>query len=124
MIYALAAQAVLAIHFGFIVFVLIGGFLALRWRRLPLLHLPALAWGVTVEFSGWTCPLTPLENLLRGLSGAAGYSGSFIEHYLLRLIYPEGLTREVQIALGVTVLVLNAIAYGLWWTRRRPGQKL
>ena len=91
MLYRLAADAVLLLHLGFIVFVLLGGLLALRWRRAPLLHLPAVVWGVYIELSGGLCPLTPLENRLRVLAGQAGFEGGFIEHYLLPLIYPASM---------------------------------
>lgn len=115
----LAADAVLVLHLAFIVFVLLGGLLALRWRRAPWLHLPAAAWGVYIELSGGLCPLTPLENSLRRAAGEAGYAGSFIEHYLLPVIYPAGLTQEIQYLLAAIVLGMNALAYGWVWGRRR-----
>jgi hypothetical protein len=115
-----AADAVLLLHAGFIAFVLLGGLLAWRWRRAPWLHLPAAAWGLFVEATDRICPLTLLENALRVSAGQAGYRSSFIEHHLLGLIYPEGLTREVQWTLAAVVLVVNAAIYGaLWWRRRR-----
>ncbi|MBA3593502.1 MAG: DUF2784 domain-containing protein [Pseudomonadota bacterium] len=113
------ADAVLLVHLLFIVFALGGGLLALRWRWMPWLHLPALAWGATVEFTGWTCPLTPLENALRQAGGAAGYAESFIERYLLPLIYPGALTRELQFVLGGALLLINAVVYALVWRRQR-----
>lgn len=113
MAYRLAADTVLLAHAAFVVFVVLGGLLAWRWRRAAVLHLPAAAWGAWIEFSGGICPLTPLENRLRHAAGQAGYEGGFVEHYLLALIYPEGLTREVQIALGVAVIVINAAVYGV-----------
>lgn len=103
---------------GFILFVLFGGLLPLRWPRLAWLHLPAVAWGCAVEFLGLPCPLTPLENRLRRAAGDAGYSGGFVEHYLLPLIYPAGLTPAVQWILGAIVLLLNLIAY-LYLLHRR-----
>lgn len=115
----LAADAVLVLHLAFIVFVLLGGLLALRWRRAPWLHLPAAAWGGYIELSGGLCPLTPLENSLRRAAGEAGYAGSFIEHYLLPVIYPAGLTQEIQYLLAAIVLGMNALAYGWVWGRRR-----
>jgi hypothetical protein len=118
MLYRLAADAVLVAHLGFIVFVLFGAVLALRWRWLPLLHLPAAGWGVFVEVSGRLCPLTHLENALRSAAGQAGYAGSFIEHYLLPVIYPAGLTRELQFVLAAAVVLVNAGVYG-WVIRRR-----
>lgn len=121
MLYRLAADAVLLLHLGFIVFVLLGGLLALRWRRAPLLHLPAVAWGVYIELSGGLCPLTPLENRLRALAGQAGFDGGFIEHYLIPLIYPAGLTRDTQLVLAGVALFANLAAYGfvLWHRRGR-----
>jgi hypothetical protein len=113
------ADAVLLLHLMFIVFAVGGGLLALRWHWMPWLHLPALAWGVTVEFTGWICPLTPLENALRRAGGAAGYTESFVEHYLLPLIYPAALTRELQLVLGGALLLINAVVYALVWQRRR-----
>jgi hypothetical protein len=119
MIHRLAADAVLLLHLGFILFVLLGGVLAVRWRWAPLLHLPAAAWGVYIELSGGLCPLTPLENRLRIAAGDAGYAGGFIEHYLLALIYPAGLTQDVQYVLAAIVVGVNALAYGWVWRRRR-----
>ncbi|HHW63928.1 MAG TPA: DUF2784 domain-containing protein [Rhodocyclaceae bacterium] len=118
MIHRLAADAVLLLHLGFILFVLLGGVLAVRWRRVPLLHLPAAAWGVYIELSGGLCPLTPLENRLRIAAGEAGYAGGFVEHYLLPLIYPAGLTQDVQYVLAAIVVGVNALAYGWVWRRR------
>jgi hypothetical protein len=119
MISSWLADLVLLVHLLFIVFAVGGGALALRWRWMPWLHLPALAWGATVEFTGWICPLTPLENALRRAGGAAGYAESFIERYLLPLIYPGELTRELQFVLGGTLLLINAGVYALVWRRRR-----
>jgi|SRR5688500_13996224 hypothetical protein len=117
-----AADAVMAVHFLFIAFALLGSFLVLRWRRVLWLHLPALAWGAYIELSGNICPLTPLENHFRELAGQGAYYGGFITHYLGPIIYPAGLTRSGQyLALGVLVTV-NLIGYGLvlrrW--RKRP----
>lgn len=117
MMYRWLADLVLVVHLLFIAFVVAGGFAALRWPRLAWAHVPCLAWGALIEFAGWICPLTPLENQLRAAGGEAGYSGGFIERYLLPVIYPGALTREIQIALGVTVLVLNAAAYA-WLAHR------
>lgn len=111
MLYRLTADAVLLIHLGFLAFVLLGGLLAWRWRWVALAHLPAAAWGVFVELSGRICPLTHLENALRLRAGQAGYSGSFVEHYLLGIIYPAGLTREIQMLLAIVVLLVNAAIY-------------
>ena len=111
MLYGLLADAVLLVHLTFILFVVVGAFLVLRWHRLIWLHLPAVAWGVGVEIAGKICPLTPLENHLRRLGGEAGYSGGFIEHYLIPVIYPENLTRTTQIALALAVAIINLAAY-------------
>ncbi len=111
--YALLANAVLLLHGLFIAFVLFGGLLAWRRPRLGWLHLTSVAWAVWVAWAGWICPLTPLENALRRAAGQAGYGGGFIEHYLLALIYPDGLTRGVQIGLGVGVALLNLAVYAL-----------
>jgi hypothetical protein len=110
-LYSLLADLVLLLHLAFILFVLLGGLLVLRRPRLAWLHLPAAAWGVMVELAGWYCPLTPLENRFRALAGEARYAGDFIQHYLLAAIYPEGLTREVQIGLGLIALLVNAALY-------------
>jgi hypothetical protein len=118
MLYRLAADAVLAAHLAFVLFVVCGGLLVLRTPRLAWLHLPAVAWGAFVELSGSICPLTPLEVTLRRGAGEAGYGGDFIEHYLVSLIYPAGLTRELQMALGAAVLLLNLIVYFILWRRR------
>ncbi|MYA34903.1 MAG: DUF2784 domain-containing protein [Gemmatimonadales bacterium] len=117
MLYRVLADLVLVVHFLFIAFVVAGGFAAVRWPRLAWAHIPCFAWGALIEFAGWICPLTPLENDLRVASGQAGYSGGFIEHYLLPVIYPGALTREIQIWLGLSVLALNAVAYA-WLVRR------
>lgn len=119
MLYSLLADAVLVFHFAFILFVGGGGLLALWWRRAPWFHLPIAAWGVYIELSGDVCPLTPLENDLRRMAGGEGYTGSFIEHYLLPIIYPSGLTRDVQLVLAALVVALNAGVYGFVWLKRR-----
>lgn len=117
--YRVLADAVLALHLAFVAFAVLGGLAALRWRWMPWLHLPALAWAALIEFGGWICPLTPLENALRRAGGAAGYPGGFIEHYLLPMLYPAGLTREVQWLLGGGLLLVNAVVYLLLLRRRR-----
>jgi hypothetical protein len=113
MLYRIAADGVLALHFAFVLFALLGGFLVLRSPGVAWLHLPAVAWAAFVEFTGRICPLTPLEVALRHAAGDAGYAGDFLEHYLLAVIYPEGLTSDVQIALGATLLVVNVAIYAL-----------
>jgi hypothetical protein len=123
MIYRLLADVVLLIHAGFVLFVVSGGFLALRWRRLPLLHIPAAVWGVLIEYSGWICPLTPLENALRARGGETIYHGGFVDHYATSFLYPAGLTRNVQLALGTTVLLVNAVAYGLLLDKIRKSRR-
>ncbi len=115
--FRLAADGALLLHLGFILFALLGGALAVRWRWMPLVHLPAGAWAIFVELTGRTCPLTYLENAFRIRAGQSGYSESFIEHYLLDVIYPAGLTREVQLVLAATVVVINIAIY-LWIARR------
>ncbi|WP_454723647.1 MULTISPECIES: DUF2784 domain-containing protein [Cupriavidus] len=115
------ADAVVVAHLAFILFVMFGGLLALRWPRLAWLHLPAAAWGVAVEWGGWICPLTPLENALRERAGQQAYGGDFVQHYLMPLIYPDGLTRHTQFVLGALVLLLNATIYAALWRWRRGG---
>jgi hypothetical protein len=117
--HAVLADIVLVAHFAFVLFVALGGLLVLRWPRAAWVHVPAALWGVAIEFAGWACPLTPLENRLRELAGQSTYEGDFIARYLMPLIYPEGLNREAQIALGLTALVFNAAIYVIVWRRRR-----
>lgn len=119
MAYRVGADVVVAIHFLFIVFVVGGGFLVWRWPRLRWVHLPVAVWGALIEFAGWTCPLTPLENALRRAAGDVGYGGGFIEHYVIPIIYPAGLTTAVQLVLGTLVVVVNVVAYGLPWLGRK-----
>lgn len=118
MLVSLAADLVASLHFAFVVFVVLGGLLVLRWPRLAWLHLPAVAWGASIELLGWICPLTPLENRLRHEAGLAGYEGGFVEHYLLPLLYPASLSRSVQVILGLSVLLINAVLYGSILRRR------
>jgi hypothetical protein len=113
------ADLVLLVHAAFVLFVVLGGFAVLRWPRLAWIHLPAAAWGAVIEFAGWICPLTPLENRLRGLAGDAGYQGGFVEHYLLALLYPAALDRSIQVGLGLAVIAVNLVAYGWVAARRR-----
>lgn len=123
MTYRLLADAVLLVHLTFIVFVVLGGLAVLRWPRLAWLHLPAVAWGAWIEFSGRICPLTPLETELRTRGGDATYQGGFIEHYVTALIYPEGLDRRQQVMLGAFVLLLNAAVYARLLLRRRRARR-
>lgn len=118
MLYGLLADFVVGLHVAFVVFVLIGGLLALKWPWLVRLHLPAAAWGAIVEFSGWLCPLTPLENWLRAQAGRGTYDTDFLGRYLLPLLYPADLTRDMQIVFGTIVLLVNAGVYALLWRRR------
>ena len=118
MIYRVLADSVLVFHLGFVLFVCVGGLLALRWPRVLWVHLPAALWGIWVEFSSTVCPLTPLENHFRRLGGEAGYSGGFIAHYILPVLYPSGLNPRVQIVLGVFVVLLNLSVYTVVWRRR------
>lgn len=118
-LYRLAADAVVALHLGFVLFVAGGGALALRRPRLAWLHLPAAAWGAGIELAGGVCPLTPLENRLRELGGQAGYPAGFVDHYLLPALYPAGLTRRVEIGLGIAVLLGNAAIYAAVVRRAR-----
>ena len=117
------ADAVLVVHALFIVFAVFGGLLTYKkgqWRKpLLILHLACAAWAATVVIMGWTCPLTPLEQQLRLAAGQQGFSSSFVEHYLLALIYPDGLTRGVQMALGAGVVVFNSLVYGVFFLKRR-----
>jgi hypothetical protein len=112
MLAAWLATLVVALHLAFIVFVVAGGFLVRRHPKLAWLHLPCAAWGVFIECSGGICPLTPLENLFRRRAGQAGYPESFLEHYLLALVYPDGLTQAIQLGAAALVLAANAVAYG------------
>lgn len=119
MLYRLLADLVVVLHCGFVLFVVLGGLLALRWPRAAWLHIPAALWGAGIEFAAGICPLTPLENHLRRLGGEAGYSGGFVEHYVLPVLYPDGLTRGVQLGIGIFVVLLNASVYLLVWRRSR-----
>jgi len=119
MLWKLLTDAVVLLHLGFVVFAVLGGFLAWRSPRIAFVHLPVLCWAVWIELSGRICPLTPLENRLRELAGEAGYSGGFVEHYALPVLYPLGLTRHIQWLLALALLLGNGIAYGLLIAGRR-----
>jgi len=121
MFFRLAADGALLLHLAFILFALFGGALAARWRWMPLVHLPAAAWALFVELTGRICPLTYIENDFRIRAGQSGYTESFVEHYLLDVIYPSGLTHEVQFVLAATVVVFNIAIY-FWIARRRQAQ--
>jgi len=119
MIYRLLADLVVITHLGFVLFVVLGGFLLRRWPRLIYAHVPAAVWGVLIEFAGWVCPLTPLENSLRARGGQARYEGDFIEHYIIPVLYPHGIHRSTQVALGLGAFAVNAIAYFLYFRHGR-----
>lgn len=126
MLPGLAADATLLLHLGFIAFALFGALLAIRWRWVPLVQLPAAGWGLFIELTGGACPLTDLENHFRILAGQGGYPESFVERYLLPVIYPAGLTRDIQFGLAAVVLAVNAALYGYLVARRlrsRPGRR-
>ena len=122
--YHLLANFVLVVHFLFILFMVAGGILALRWRWAPILHLPAIAWGVFVELSGGVCPLTPLENALRSAAGVSGYTGGFLEQYLVPVLDPADLSRSLQVLLAALAVLANTLVYAfvLWRLRRTPGR--
>jgi hypothetical protein len=115
--YSWLADLTLCMHAGFVLFVIFGGLLVLKWRWIAWLHLPAAVWGAVVEFSGWVCPLTPLENWLREQAGETGYRSDFVVYYLLPVLYPDNLTRDVQLMLGAAVLAINVSVYGWLWRR-------
>ncbi|WP_126456798.1 DUF2784 domain-containing protein [Sulfuriflexus mobilis] len=119
MLYSLAADVLLVVHFLFIGFVVLGGLLLLKWRRLIFLHLPAATWGALIEFRGWRCPLTPWEIQFRRAAGEAGYDTGFLEHYLMPLIYPANLNYDMQIVLGSFVIIINLLIYGWLGLRGR-----
>jgi hypothetical protein len=121
MIYRAAADGVLILHAAFVLFVTVGGLLVLRWPALAWSHVPAVVWAAFVEFTGRICPLTPLEVALRGHAGEEGYAGDFMEHYIVSLLYPDGLTRYTQTALGALVVAVNVLIYvavAMRWRRR------
>ncbi len=113
MTYRVLADLVVLAHTLFVVFVVVGGFMVWRWRWVAWLHVPCAVWGVMIEYQGWICPLTPLENALRTQAGLQGYEGGFVEHYVLPVLYPAGLTRPTQAILGSLVLAVNLIAYAV-----------
>lgn len=119
MYFRLAADAVLVLHLAFIGFALLGGLLAIRWRWMPLFHLPAVAWAFFVELTGRACPLTSIENFLRLSAGQSGYAQSFVEHYLLALLYPSGLTPSIQVMLAAGVAGVNFAIYSSLAFRRQ-----
>lgn len=122
MLYTLLADAVVLLHFGFVLFVVLGGLLVLRWRWIAWLHLPAATWGAFVELYLHICPLTPLENRLRAQAGLSTYGGGFIDHYIVPIIYPPGLTPALQAMLGIALVAGYVLVYGLAWRRSRGGR--
>jgi hypothetical protein len=117
--FRLLADATVLLHLLFVAFVVCGGLLALRWPRMMWVHLPAATWGALVECNGWICPLTPLENWLRDQGGGEVYTSGFIERYVLPVLYPTSLSRDVQWALGALVLLVNGIVYAVVFRSRR-----
>lgn len=117
--YRLLADLTLLLHLAFVVFAMVGGLLVLKWPRLAWLHLPAAAWGALVEFTGWICPLTPLETSLRAMGGESVSGSDFIGRYLLPVLYPTGLTGDLQVVLGMGVLAVNTALYTWLWRRRK-----
>ena len=116
---SLAADFLLLLHLAFILFVALGAFLALKWPRVAWLHIPCALWGMAIEFGGWICPLTPLEQHFLKLAGGAGYSGGFLQHYVWPIIYPDELTRGMQVGLGLAVLAVNLLVYGIMLARHK-----
>ncbi|MEZ4587840.1 MAG: DUF2784 domain-containing protein [Gemmatimonadales bacterium] len=123
MLARVAADLVVLVHLLFVVYVVAGALLVLRWPATAWVHLPAAAWGALIELTGWICPLTPLENRLRAQGGEAGYAGGFVEHYVLPVLYPDGLTSGTQRALGLLVIVLNLFLYSLVVRRARRARR-
>lgn len=117
MISRIAADFVVLLHFAFILFVALGGFIVIHRPKLAWAHAPAVAWGALVELAGWICPLTPLENRLRAAAGDSAYSGGFIDRYIAPIVYPAGLTRGLQLTLGVAVIAVNLAVYGIMLLR-------
>jgi hypothetical protein len=111
MIYRLLADLVLVLHFAFVIFAVFGGVLVLRYPNMLKVHLLALSWAIVVQWADWVCPLTPLENYLRGLGGEAGYDGSFVEHFVLKILYPQELTPELRTMLGLALIIMNVAVY-------------
>jgi hypothetical protein len=118
MAYRFLADALVVFHFCFVLFVITGGLFVLRWRWMALLHIPAAMWGMIVEWTGWICPLTPLENHLRERGGDVAYEGDFVNHYIMPVLYPDGLTRDFQITFGTLILMITLLMYLAAFTAR------
>ena len=118
MLFGILADILVLAHFSFIVFVVLGGLLLFRWRWLIWVHLPAVIWGAAIEFFGWICPLTPLEQRLRQQAGTESYEGDFVERYILPVMYPESLTVEIQTILGWIVILVNVAVYIVLWRQQ------
>ena len=118
-LFRLLADTIVVVHLGFVLFVVFGGLLVVRWPRMAWLHIPSAAWGIAVECADWICPLTPIENVLRERAGLAAYQGDFVEQYVLPLLYPGQLTRGTQLLLGGFALAVNALVYWYWWIKSR-----
>lgn len=123
MIAGLVADIIVLAHLGFILFVALGGILVVKWGKVAFLHLPCALWGMLIAWGGWICPLTPLEMHFRQLAGQAGYTGRFVDHYVMPIVYPEGLTRGMQIAFGVTILTVNLLVYARVLVKRTRRRK-
>ena len=117
------ADLVVLVHFAFVIFVVFGGLLALRWPKVAYVHVPVAVYGTLIELVGWICPLTPLENSLRESAGQAGYQGGFVEHYILPVLYPGALTREIQLLLGLVLILFNLAVYARVLRRKRHARK-
>lgn len=122
MFFRVLADLIVVIHLAFIAFVVLGGLLAVRWRWIPWLQLPLASWGAILELRGWICPLTPLENWLRQNAGETGYSGGFVEHYVIPIVYPTWITPHTQVTLAVLVCLANALVYSVIWFSRRQSK--
>jgi len=121
--YRILADVLVVVHLIFIAFVLLGGVFVVKWRYLSVVHIPAVLWAAWVEYQGWICPLTPLENWFRQKAGIGGYQRSFIDHYLVPVLYPAALNREWQMVLGTIVLLLNVTIYSWVWHSRKRGNQ-
>ena len=119
MLYRVLADIVVVVHFAFVLYVVFGGLLVLRWRWTAWVHIPALLWGVAVEAAGWICPLTPLEMELRAAAGSSGYAGGFVEYYIIPILYPYNLTRNIQWLLALALIGINVIVYGWVWSKAK-----